>query len=228
MQPELANGILVIGAIGVLAGACMAGRKLFGNKTQSVASTILWILVALLGLAAVVWILGWPHFSATAPYDSTHNPAITSSGTISPINPIGEPSGSATPPLPDSAASVSGEPSRPAQPDLVLIATSAILACAVPVEPTDIPDGANATIEQMRAMRNLVITYDAATTAYIKCVDSAVNDVTREYRGVASASNLQTLRAFGVKKHNAAVDQDQALANRMNQQIRLFKTKHAS
>jgi hypothetical protein len=228
MPHELANGILVIAAIGVLAGAYMAGRKLFGNKTQSVASTILWLLVALFGLAAVVWILGGPHFSARVPYDGTHNPGITSSGTTSPINPIGEPSGSATQPLPESAAPVSGEPSRQGQPDLVLIATSAILACAVPVEPTDIPDGANATIEQMRAMRTLVITYDAATTAYIKCLDSAVNDVTREYRGVASASNLQSLRTFGVKKHNAAVDQDQALANRMNQQIRLYKSKHAS
>jgi hypothetical protein len=227
MQHEFANGILVIGAIGVLAGAYMAGRKLFGNKTQSVANTILWFLVCLFSSAAVVWVLVWPHFSATAPYDSTHNPGITPSGTTSPNNPIGEPSATATQPLADSAAAVSGEPSRPAQPDLVLIATSAILACAVPVEPTEIPDGANATIEQMRAMRTLVITYDAATTAYIKCVDSAVNDVTREYRGVASAANLQTLRTFGVKMHNAAVDKDQALANRMNQQIRLFRAKHA-
>jgi len=228
MPHDFASGILIVGAIGALAGVYMAGRKLFGKKNQSVPSTVLRVLVGLLGLASVLWILSRPHFSATASHDSTHNPGITARGTTSTPNPIGELNGSATQSDPDSAASAPGETSRPAQPDMVLIATPAILACTVPVEPTDVPDGANATIEQMRAMRTLVITYDAATTAYINCVDSAMNDVMQQYRGVASASNLQTLKTFGVKTHNAAVDKDQALANRMNQQIRLFKAKRAS
>jgi hypothetical protein len=50
----------------------------------------------------------------------------------------------------------------------------------------------------------------------------------RQYRGAASASNLQTLKTLGINLHNAAVDKDQALANRMNNQIRIFKAKRGS
>jgi hypothetical protein len=228
MHHDFASGILVIGAIGVLAGAFMAGRRLFGKKTQSVASTILWILVGLFGLASVLWILAWPHVSATAPYESASKSGISASGTSSPTNPTSGPNGPAPQSVPDSAVSAPGGTSHPEQPDLVLLATSAILYCAVPLEPTDIPDGASASIEQMHAVRTSVFAYDAATTVYIRCVDSTVNEVMRQYRGVASASNLQTLKTLGINLHNAAVDKDQALANRMNKQIRIFKAKRGS
>ena len=62
---------------------------------------------------------------------------------------------------------------------------------------------------------------------YSNCVDSTVNDVMRRYAGVASASDLQTLKSLGIKLHNSALDKDQALANRLNQQIRVFKASVA-
>jgi hypothetical protein len=104
------------------------------------------------------------------------------------------------------------------------------LACVVPAEPTTaVPDGTTATLEQMRAARASVFAYDAATAAYNKCVDSTVSDGLHHYEGVsAPGASVQILKALGERLHNAALEKDQRLANRMNQQIRIFKGRHGS
>ena len=81
------------------------------------------------------------------------------------------------------------------------------------------------------ARRAPAIAFDAATTAYNQCVDSTVNDGVQRYAGVSvatSSSSLEILKALGTRLHNAAVEKDQTLANRMNQQIRIFKARHGS
>lgn len=207
MQPDFNSAILVIGAIAVLAALVMGGLRLFGNKTQTLAATTFWILMGVSGVAAVIWGITRTHLGAEALPDGTSKTAIAASRTTAPTTNSGD--GSA------------------AQPDLVLIATSEFLACVVPLESTGVPDGATASFGQMQAARATVIAYDAATTAYSNCVDSTVNDVVRRYAGVASTSDLQTLKSLGIKLHNSAVDKDQALANRLNQQIRVFKASAA-
>jgi hypothetical protein len=117
----------------------------------------------------------------------------------------------------------------PMQPDPLLTATSAFLACVVPIEPAGIPDGATASIEQMRAARARVFDFDAATAAYNNCLDSTVNDGMQQYTGVAASTPyLQILKSLGNRLHNAALEKDQTVANQMNQQIRIFKARHSS
>lgn len=112
------------------------------------------------------------------------------------------------------------------RPDVVFSADTAFVDCAVPVEPAGIPDGATATIEQMRTAHAGVAAYDAATTAYVSCVDSAASRFAQQYRDVASKPNLQAVGTLAVTMHNAAVEKDRALADRLNRQIRVFKARH--
>src|ERR1700691_2439815 len=197
MQLDFNSGVLAIAAIGGLAAMLISGFKIFRSKTQSRGATALWIVVGLFGVALIVWTVNRVYSAAEAR--------------------LGSASGAGT---------AAGETTSSAHPDLVFIATSALLTCVTPSEPTDLPDGANASIEQMRAARTTIIAYDAATTAYINCVDSTVNDITQRYQGAASASNLEALKSLAVKMHNEAVEKDQVVAERMNQQIRVFKAKH--
>jgi hypothetical protein len=88
------------------------------------------------------------------------------------------------------------------------------------------PDGARASREQMVEATSAFKAYDTATVAYTHCVDAAVERLAGQYAGVASAADIQNLKAFGISAHNTAVDQEQALADRLNEQVRIYKGKH--
>ena len=109
--------------------------------------------------------------------------------------------------------------------NLLGTASSALQACPVSIAPS-VPDGATASAEQMAAARGAFQAYDAATNSYAKCVDSAVARMTKQFAGVASGSDLQSLNTLGVRAHNTAIEQEQALADKFNEQIRLYKARH--
>jgi hypothetical protein len=104
-------------------------------------------------------------------------------------------------------------------------ASSALQACPVSTAPA-VPDGATASAEQMAAAHSAFQAYDAATNSYAKCVDSAIARITKQFAGVASGSDLQSLNTLGVRAHNTAIEQEQALADKFNEQIRLYKVRH--
>jgi|HubBroStandDraft_1064217.scaffolds.fasta_scaffold146561_2 hypothetical protein len=114
------------------------------------------------------------------------------------------------------------------QPDPVLTADVAFNDCVLPPQPTDLPDGATASMPQMQQAHAAVAAYNEATNTYLKCVDAAVGRVAQQDQGAASSGSLRMVDSMGVTLHNAAVDKDRALANRFNQQIRIFKAKHGS
>ena len=68
--------------------------------------------------------------------------------------------------------------------------------------------------------------YDAATNAYVKCVDAAVEHIAQQSSGTAAPSDLQALKVFGVRAHNTAIDQEQAVVDQFNGQVRTYKAKH--
>ena len=115
--------------------------------------------------------------------------------------------------------------SKSRQIDAVALASSDLAACPVAAAP-QVPDGSAASHEQMSAARTAFQNYDAATNAYAKCVDSVVQRLAGELRGHASAEELQRLAQFGMSAHNTAIDQEQAVADRLNGQIRAFKARH--
>jgi len=129
------------------------------------------------------------------------------------------------PPPAPSAPPVASSVAAPATVDLAQSINAAILACPPTTEPA-MPDGARASREQMVEATSAFKAYDTATVAYAHCVDAAVERLAGQYAGVASAADIQNLKAFGISAHNTAVDQEQALADRLNEQLRIYKGKH--
>lgn len=124
------------------------------------------------------------------------------------------------------AASAAPPPSPPpVSVDLVQVASSALQDCPEPTAPT-VPDGSKASSAQMMAAHAAFQTYDAATNNYTKCVDAAVDRISAQYKGTASDTDIQSLQAFGSRAHNTAIDQEQAVADQFNTQLRAFKGKH--
>ena len=68
--------------------------------------------------------------------------------------------------------------------------------------------------------------YDTATNNYTHCVDAAVERIVAQYKGTASPADIQSLEAFGNKAHDTAIDQEQAIGDQFNAQIRTFKARH--
>ncbi len=130
----------------------------------------------------------------------------------------------AVPPTSLAPAPVSSPPttSLPGEPGRA--ATAALEDCALPSAP-EIPDGSKAKREEMVAARAAFVEYDKATNAYAACVDAAIDRISKQFPD-ATDVDKQTLRVLGTGAHNTAIDQEQAVADRMNAQVREFKAKH--
>jgi hypothetical protein len=109
--------------------------------------------------------------------------------------------------------------------DLVDTASIALQDCARGVPPS-IPDGARATGAEMTAARAAFQAYDQATNAYVHCVDQAIERVRSQYAAVASPEELKSLTVFGAGAHDTAIDQEQAVADQFNVQVRAYRAKH--
>jgi hypothetical protein len=110
--------------------------------------------------------------------------------------------------------------------DLVDTASIALQDCTRGVPPS-IPDGARATGAEMTAARAAFQAYDPATNAYVHCVDQAIERVRSQYAAVASSAELKSLTTFGAGAHDTAIDQEQAVADQFNAQVRAYRAKHA-
>ncbi len=127
---------------------------------------------------------------------------------------------------PKAPAPVAAAPEHPAMPvDLVRLASSELTACALPGAPS-LPEAGSASLQQMTAARQAFEAYDAATNAYIQCVDAAIERVAKQHGSAAAAADVQSLRAFGTTAHNTAIAQEQAVADHFNAQVRAYKAKH--
>jgi hypothetical protein len=115
--------------------------------------------------------------------------------------------------------------SAPAPVDLVDAASVALEDCPRATAPT-VPDGATASREQMTSARTDFQAYDKATNAYVHCVDTTIERIASQYAGVASPTELKSLKAFGLGAHDTAIDQEQAVADQFNGQVRAYRAKH--
>jgi hypothetical protein len=131
----------------------------------------------------------------------------------------------AAPPPAAAIAPTTSPAAASSQIDAVGLASQELAACPLATAPS-VPDGSTANRAQMTAARTAFQRYDAATNAYTKCVDSAVDRLQSELRGKVPPAELQRLQNFGTSAHNTAVDQDQAVADKFNGQIRIFKARH--
>jgi hypothetical protein len=103
------------------------------------------------------------------------------------------------------------------------ISGAAEATCIYPRAPDRVPDGATATFEQMATAQKAVQQFNEDINAYNACLDLEM--VNLEKSGAYDQNRLAELRAMQAKKNNAAVDEVQALADRFNEQLRIFKSR---
>jgi Skp family chaperone for outer membrane proteins len=111
-------------------------------------------------------------------------------------------------------------------------AAPAMADCAYPKAPAKIPEGETASLEDMQAGVKAVKEYDTAMKAYQACLqgDQAALEakIAKDNGGQISDEQKKKTNEIFVQKSNAADDELQAVAARLNEQIRLYKAKHPS
>ena len=115
---------------------------------------------------------------------------------------------------------------------LLLIAFAAATAaayadCPYPQAPTKIPDGATATLEEMVAGQKAVGAYQKAINDYTACIDKELDDAIAKGGDKLKPEQKQDMQRVEAQKHNAAVDQLQAIADRFNEQVKVYKARTA-
>ena len=78
----------------------------------------------------------------------------------------------------------------------------------------DLPDGASATMEEMVAGQGAVKAYVASSNSYLECMDAEMAAIPEEETDA---------RVAALESYNAAVDEQAAVAEGFNEQIRAFK-----
>lgn len=101
--------------------------------------------------------------------------------------------------------------------------------CSYPPPPTKIPDGNTATMEEMIEAKKAVTQYNKDINAYVSCIklehEAAVTKVGDQPTADQKAE-MARQEQVEIQKNNAAVDQLQSIADRFNEQVRIYKAKH--
>jgi len=99
--------------------------------------------------------------------------------------------------------------------------------CPYPQAPAKIPDGATATLEEMVAGQKAVGAYQKAINDYTGCIDKELDDALNKGGDKLKPEQKADMQRVEAQKHNAAVDQLQAVADRFNEQVKVYKARTA-
>lgn len=111
-------------------------------------------------------------------------------------------------------------------PVLLLVAAVATADCVYPQAPQALPNGSTATKDQMLAAQAQVKEYSTAVQdTYLPCLEKEKTD------SVAALDNMDpdytakknAIDDMHAKKHNAALDELQAVAARWSEELKAFK-----
>ena len=108
-----------------------------------------------------------------------------------------------------------------------LTATPLYADCPYPAAPDKLPDGATATLEQMIAGQKAVQAYQQAINEYTACIDKQLEESIAAQGDKLKPEQKTDMQRVEAQKHNAAVDQLQSVADRFNEQVKLFKARTA-
>jgi hypothetical protein len=97
--------------------------------------------------------------------------------------------------------------------------------CPYPAAPTNLPDGRTATMEDMLAGQKAVKEYQKAIDVYVACIDKELDDKIAAGGDSLKPQQKTDLQKMEAQKHNAAIDQLQSVADRFNEQVKVFKTR---
>jgi hypothetical protein len=107
----------------------------------------------------------------------------------------------------------------------LLMATAANAECTYPKEPSNTPDGATATQDQMVEGMKAVKEYNSSVTAYLSCLEEEMNARVEAAGPDAPAEQIEQIKAIHTKRHNAAVEALEQQAARFNEQVKVFKAR---
>ncbi|MDY0065953.1 MAG: hypothetical protein RBS02_06180 [Steroidobacteraceae bacterium] len=110
----------------------------------------------------------------------------------------------------------------------VLAGAAATAECVYPRAPSNMPDGATATEEEMVTGMKAVKEYNTEVTAYLSCLEMEMNARIEAAGPEAPADQISQIKAIHTKRHNAAVEELEAHAARFNEQVKVYKERRKS
>ena len=105
-----------------------------------------------------------------------------------------------------------------------LAAAQANAACNYPVAPGKFPDGNQASKDEMLAAKNQVVAYNKDMETYLTCIQGEY-DARVAAEANATAEQKAEMARVQDQKHNAAVQELQSVADRFNEQLRVWKAR---
>lgn len=106
-----------------------------------------------------------------------------------------------------------------------LAASQAFGACNYPAEPDALPDGSTASRDDMLAAKKKVQAFDQAIGEYTECLKKE-NEAAMADGADLTEDQKKDMMKMLEQKHNAAVEADEALAARFNEQLRAYNAKN--
>jgi len=112
-----------------------------------------------------------------------------------------------------------------ALPLLLAVGAVAQAACIYPQAPQTLPNGAQATKDEMLAAQRVVKEYsNTVQETYLPCLEQEKSD------SIAALDNMdpeytakkEAIELMHAKKHNAALDELQAIAGRWSEELKAF------
>jgi outer membrane murein-binding lipoprotein Lpp len=108
-----------------------------------------------------------------------------------------------------------------------LLSGTAHADCTYPSAPAKLPDGASATLEDMVAGQKAVKDYDKSIKEYVDCIDKELEEKIAKGGDKLKPEQKTDMQKVEAQKHNAAIDQLQNVADRFNEQVKVFKARNA-
>ena len=108
-----------------------------------------------------------------------------------------------------------------------LAAGNAYAACTYPAPPAKLPDGATATRDEMLAGKKMVTEFDNAIGEYNTCLQKEADEAVAKLTGEDKEKEAKKaeIQKMADQKHNAAVEADEQIATRFNEQLRAYNAK---
>ena len=97
--------------------------------------------------------------------------------------------------------------------------------CTYPPPPAKLPDGNSATMEEMLEGKKAVTQYNKDINAYVACIKLEHETAVTNAGDKLTPQQKADMEKMEVQKNNAAVDQLQSIADRFNEQVRIYKAK---
>ncbi len=106
-------------------------------------------------------------------------------------------------------------------------APAAYAGCNYPKAPSQIPDGKTASLDEMRAAQGAVKQFMTDMDVYLKCIDEENPPAPAGTALSDDQKKAQDARErVRVQKHNAAVADEEAVADRFNTQRKAYNEAH--